>query len=173
MTSRFETTSTPPPRDMQEPIQVSRGGSAGSFSPVEAPQQPLFPMRVDPPSRATTAGDPFSDAKRVVDDPHELSEVGSGSAADISASTASGDGGNVLVHVDPPHALGEEQHRDDDRDSIDSDDRHLLMDNSMAYSTILAESPQSGISLLPRAEGEGAGMADSMGSSGLVHVEKP
>ncbi|KAG9045500.1 hypothetical protein FS837_006215, partial [Tulasnella sp. UAMH 9824] len=165
MNTRFENTSTPPPRDIHEPIQVSRG-SAGNFSPVEA-SQPFFPVTVDPPSRATTAGDPFSDSKRVVvEDLHELSEVGSGSAADISGSTASGD---LLVHLEASREIAEEHHRDDDVRSIDSDDRMLRIDHSKD----LAESPQSGISLLPRVEGEGVVMTDSMGSSGLVHVEKP
>ncbi|KAG8900198.1 hypothetical protein FRC01_010241, partial [Tulasnella sp. 417] len=112
MNTRFENTSTPPPRDIHEPLQVSRG-SSGNFSSVEA-SQTFFPVTVDPPSRATTSGDPFSDSRRVVDiDPHELSEVGSGSAADISGSTASGD---LLVHVEASQELRvEEHHRDDDR----------------------------------------------------------
>lgn len=142
----------------------------GGFSPVEA-AKPLFPTSVDPPSRATTAGDPFSDSKRVVvvDDPHELSEIGSGSAADISGSTASADGGAIFVHVDESRVIGEEHHRDDDHISVHSDEKLLRIDDSKD----LAESPQSGISLLPRVEGDGPTMTDSMGSSGLVHVEKP
>ncbi|KAG8974156.1 hypothetical protein FRB90_009816, partial [Tulasnella sp. 427] len=106
-TARFEaTTSTPSPasRELAAPLETSRGGSPASFvADVPRGPQAFFPT---PPSGGTTAatdGDPFSDSRRVStsavvahqEDPHELSEVGSGSAADISGSTAS-DGGAVL-----------------------------------------------------------------------------